>query len=155
MGIYLFINILILGIYPFITLKLHLSKYPYRNVYKCNSTLKNMEKTIYSNFNRALIISILKKYGKKTPTELSNHLFLSRRAVNNHLKFLENRGLIKKEIVKDVGNPRYYELTSKAQPVPEKIMLWANNMFNINKKLKEVKNSFTPTHRPDEHNKRV
>lgn len=101
--------------------------------------MANKKAEKFSNFHRVLILSIL--YDKKpegfSVSELSEKLGLSRVAVYHHLGQLEKRSLVKKTAPeKSVGNPVKYVVTERADPVPKKVLEWANKLFKIDKELK-------------------
>lgn len=106
--------------------------------------MANKKAEKFSNFHRVLILSLLEKNKKGySVSELSIKLELSRVAVYHHLRWLEKRGLAKPENPADsVGNPVKWNVTDKADPVPLKILEWANKMFKFDKELKS--SSFKP-----------
>ena len=102
--------------------------------------MANKKAETYSNFHRVLILRLLfdKKEEGYSVTELSKELGISRIAVYHHLEWLGKRGLIKSEQPKkSVGNPIKWRDTDKADPVPLKVLDWANRMFKFDKKLKQ------------------
>lgn len=101
--------------------------------------MANKKAEIYSNFHRVLMLRLIYDKGEEgySASELSKELGISRIAVYHHLEFLEKRNLVKpKAPEKSVGNPIKYICTDKADPVPKKILDWANRMFKFDKELK-------------------
>lgn len=91
---------------------------------------KETRETKESSYHRAKILSLIKKHGSLTISELSKQLKVTRPTVYLHLETLENRGLIIR--LKDTskkGSPVVIKLTKKAQPINLNVLETAHSTW--------------------------
>lgn len=97
----------------------------------------NKKATPYNNWKRVKILTILSKQ-ELTMTELSEMFGISTKSIYNHLKTLSKKGLIIKlePDTSKPGHPVKYKASKKAQPIPQKLIDFAEFMFNFEKSQK-------------------
>ncbi len=85
---------------------------------------------VLSSRGRVKIIKILSQYGELNISAISKEVNLNHSVVKDHLKFLENLGIIHEKRFGRIRIYEYQEHNVRAHSLKQLFKIWDNNDFN-------------------------